>query len=327
MNRQQSKGKRHAAPKAQQESALNQLLIDACYARKLPLIKQALRNGADPRHFEIEAVSGDPAEDLIWTPITAAMIGEYEQGSSQQSRRKTIAVIETMMRAGADLDVGVTSILNLVGDIGGESDILPMLLKAGLVVNEEHAYEAALSPLAAGNVQALVTLAQQGIDLNAYNRNGYTALHSCVMGGELGDELQFEAGSLPKMQYLIDFLEQAKAAGVDLNMPTHDRMTTLQLAMFSENMDLAAALVHCGAEVNVPIETAFEAKNQMYYSPLALAARAGEPELMTLMLSHGANYESLVYVPSRLVGARAQVMVRTLRHAALSHKTLQRNQH
>lgn len=323
--RRQSVKNRGAARHSQQRE-LNEMLLDACYARKLPLIQEALREGADLSHFEVQKL--DAHSQLIWTPVTAAMIGEFDAGPARRSRDKTIAVLKALTKAGAALDIGVTSIVNLVGDIAGETDILPLLIEAGLVIDENNAYETVLTPLSAGDVNALTALVQKGIDLNARNSTGYTALHTCIMADELGEPGDEEApGSLPHVQYLVNLLEHCASLGMDLNARTREGLSGLQMAMFADNADVAGALVLAGASPNPMADPRYDARHQHFHAPIVLAARAGEVELMRLMLAHGADYSPFITLPARLAAPATRPLSRWLRAAALNEASLSSRTH
>ncbi|HEX7236532.1 MAG TPA: ankyrin repeat domain-containing protein, partial [Gammaproteobacteria bacterium] len=138
---------------------------------------------------------------------------------------------------------------------------------------------------------------QQGIDVNAAQGDGTTALHwaayqlDAALVGELLShgakaDTQNQYGASPLGEAVkggnADIVEMLLAAGANVEAPNADGETALMLAARTGNAAVARKLIEAGADVN-----AVEAWRAQ--TPLMWAAEGAFPEVVDLLIAHGAD--------------------------------------
>ncbi len=115
-----------------------------------------------------------------------------------------------------------------------------------------------------GDAVAVKALLKQGVDVNAAQGDGMTALHWAATNGD------------------VAITQMLLAAGANVRATTRLGGTTpLHLATQSGQAQVAAALIAAGAEPNLATATGA--------TPLMLAARSGSPETVTRLVEVGAD--------------------------------------
>jgi ankyrin repeat protein len=138
---------------------------------------------------------------------------------------------------------------------------------------------------------------QDGIDVNAAQGDGTTALHWAAYqldAGLVGELLSHGAkadtqnryGASPLSEAVkganADIVEMLLAAGANVEAPNADGETALMLAAKTGSAEVAKRLIDAGADVN-----ALEAWRDQ--TPLMWAAEAASPEMVDLLIAHGAD--------------------------------------
>jgi uncharacterized protein len=138
---------------------------------------------------------------------------------------------------------------------------------------------------------------QEGVDINAAQGDGTTALHWAAYqldAGLVGELLSHGAkadtqnrfGASPLGEAVKggnpDIVEMLLAAGANVEAPNADGETALMLAARTGNVAVASKLIAAGADVN-----AQEAWRQQ--TPLMWAAEGGFPGMVDLLIEHGAD--------------------------------------
>ncbi|CAO3674821.1 unnamed protein product [Umbelopsis ramanniana] len=118
-----------------------------------------------------------------------------------------------------------------------------------------------------GNCELAGILLRQGVDVNAKDRDGHTALHYCS-----------RHDSLELANLLIDF-------GIDIDATTFwHRSTALHLAIECGNLKLISLLVRHGVDVN--------ARDEVEETGLHMAAKKNLTAECALLIEYGANINS-----------------------------------
>ncbi|HEU4431901.1 MAG TPA: ankyrin repeat domain-containing protein [Pyrinomonadaceae bacterium] len=98
---------------------------------------------------------------------------------------------------------------------------------------------------------------------------------------ESGVELDvFEAAATGRTERLLELIENDPSLA---NAYSSDGFTPLGFAVFFAQLEIAAALLNAGADVNLP------SRESMKVTPLASAAAAKQTEIARLLIEHGAN--------------------------------------
>ena len=161
-----------------------------------------------------------------------------------------------------------------------------------------------------GDAHALSAMLEQGAD-PLVERQGLTALHVVASRGYLDAvRLLVDAGvdvnigpdeadarvadaaghGNPQLLAMMTGLEPSP----DVVARATSLRTPLNLAVENGHEDVAALLIHAGADVNAGGE---------WYSPLYSAILSGDRELVELLLEHGANVNAAVRIHDRSVFA------------------------
>ena len=138
---------------------------------------------------------------------------------------------------------------------------------------------------------------QEGVDINAAQGDGTTALHWAAYrldAGLVGELLSHGAkadtqnrfGASPLGEAVkggnADIVEMLLAAGANVEAPNADGETALMLAARTGNVAVASKLIAAGADVNS--EEAWREQ-----TPLMWAAEGGFPAMVDLLIEHGAD--------------------------------------
>jgi ankyrin repeat protein len=115
-----------------------------------------------------------------------------------------------------------------------------------------------------GNKDALRSLLQRKVDVNAPQVDGTTALHWAVRA----DDLQ-----------TADLLIRA---GAKVSAANREGATPMQLAALNGNAAMIEKLIKAGADPNTPL-------SKFEDTALMIASRTGKPDAVKMLLDHGAN--------------------------------------
>ena len=167
---------------------------------------------------------------------------------------------------------------------------------------------------AAWNLPVLIiSLLNQGADVNAQDNDGRTPLHtavSTIFGGREREAIEVllnqEADANTKNKdgdaplhtvCLLNFYEMAEVLlkhGADVNVKDNDSNTPLHRAVWSNALETAEVLLKHGAHSN--------AKNKDGKTPLHAVALYNAHEIAGVLLKHGANVNVKINVKNKLYG-------------------------
>ena len=116
------------------------------------------------------------------------------------------------------------------------------------------------------DTQAVVSLLDQGVDVNGAQADGATALHWAAHWDDVG------------------IARRLLRAGADVNAANDHGVTPLALGCENGSASLVEALLDAGADANAAERTGETA--------LMTAARTGNPDVVTLLLAHGADVDA-----------------------------------
>jgi ankyrin repeat protein len=123
--------------------------------------------------------------------------------------------------------------------------------------------------LAAAHPEILAFLAAHGADLHARDNSGDTPLHKAALGAS---------------REAVDWLAEQK---VPLDVRNTWGMTPLTWAAFGGDAEVCAQLIRLGASTNPPA-------NENGVTLLAMAAMCAKPEVVELLLQHGADPKPMI---------------------------------
>jgi ankyrin repeat protein len=168
--------------------------------------------------------------------------------------------------------------------IGGSAAIAGSLLSAGADINAPNAQQntALIESVINGNDEVSILLIEKGADIRRRNFSGSTALHAAA----LRDRIKV-AGLLIEKGIEVDGRD---AAGfTPLNV----------LARVTNNVDMARLLIAKGADVN--------AKDNRNTTPLNNAGIYGHPDIINLLLDHGADFDAAGELAGRMIDRAAEL--------------------
>lgn len=123
--------------------------------------------------------------------------------------------------------------------------------------NVEYSPEALRNRAAVGDLTAVQLLLEAGIDFNAKDQRGGSALRYAVTGGHL------------------EIVSALLEAGADVNVEDNDGYTPLRYAAYNNQPKIAAALLEKGADVN--------GGSADGWTPEAVAIGRGHPAVVRLL--------------------------------------------
>jgi ankyrin repeat protein len=118
-----------------------------------------------------------------------------------------------------------------------------------------------------GESEKVRDLLKSGVDVNAKNETGYTALMFAAMLGH------------------AEVVDSLIEAGADVNAENEQQATALMSAVVGGNTEIVKALIHAGSDVNVASESGDTA--------LTLAAKTGDgAEIVEVLRDAGAGVDN-----------------------------------
>ncbi|MBD2616035.1 ankyrin repeat domain-containing protein [Nostoc punctiforme FACHB-252] len=198
-------------------------------------------------------------------------------------------LVQTLVETGADVNVQTESgsFALLYAATGGWQEVFDYLapltnselrpyaeeeLPKGLLQRQRlnnHAVSAFVNAANCGNLQAVSEGIAKGIDINAINYNGYTALHRACWAGERSIvTVLLEAGAnlnlhpddnqgypplmlaLDNPPFKTDIFQMLIDAGADVNCRSYDDITALMMAVDCGNLEAVQLLLKAGADIN-----------------------------------------------------------------------------
>ncbi|CAB1102221.1 unnamed protein product [Ectocarpus sp. CCAP 1310/34] len=202
-------------------------------------------------------------------------------------------VLSLLLRDGAEVDVldsrGRTSI-HLSAESGSLSAVQALLAAGGdpsLRYGKDEALSAlGLAASSGGYVEVMQALIRHGVDVNAHDSNGCTALHSAAMGDKVGAiDTLIEAGANINVQ-------RGKYDDARSTPPLHmasekgyERYSALRLATCSGHIATVKSLLAAGA--NVDLRPAALCK-----SAFDSACLGGHADVVTTLIQHGAKVDA-----------------------------------
>jgi len=249
---------------------LTKLLHEAAWDGKINEVKSLISKGADVSvdcpmalHYATERGHKEIAELLIAkgadVNVKTLAFGDTPLHSAVRAGHKDI--VKLLIAKGADINVknneGQTSVDIALSQ--RRNEVVRLLIAKGADVSLHVAVR--FGALA----KKVNVLLQEGVDINAKDESGQTALHYAVRGDH---------------KELTEFLI---AKGADVNAKDKGGNTPLNRATWRGNKDIIRILVTKGADVNFASEGR--------YPPLHYAVWNKDVELAKLLVNHGAKFD------------------------------------
>jgi uncharacterized protein len=265
------------------------------------MVEILLRAGANP---EASLLSG---ETLVMTAARsgdASVVRQLLAAGADPNPAVTREQTALMWAAGQGHSAVVEALLEYGADVDARTLIRTQYVKTEKPQDSPPAYKVWVdqggnSPLMfaarAGDLRSAQSLVNAGSDVNALSAFGTSPAIMAVHGGNA--EL---------LKLLLD-----SGANADSAASGH---TALHAAVLRGNIEAVRVLLNHGVSVDAVLESATPARRQStdYHfhvalvgaTPLWLAARYGEPQMMELLLEHGANAQIInnVSYPSQRLG-------------------------
>ena len=229
------------------------------------------------------------AQSLVDEVVAAIRNGNTE-------RAITLAKTHTLQAYGRSTYSGLLALMVRCGPTALFDYVHVQLSRDPALAQERYADRTLLhDAAAAGSLPTVELLLRLGADPDSRDGGGHTPLYC------LGNECAVEGGGLVA-RVLV---------GAGGEVDAHDgvkRCTPLHMAARRGNVEVAAALLDCGANI--------EARDTSGDTPLRRAVNCGKPEVASLLIARGADVQSR---GSRglttLMAARTTAMKQCLQHA------------
>jgi len=203
------------------------------------------------------------------------------------------AVAQLLISKGANINArnatGATPMDIAIGR--NHREIVELLVASGAEVNIQVAAYI-------GDLDKVKGFVEDGISVNAKSENGFTPLHTAVLGNQKdvieflianGADVNTKGGLGYTPLYTAiwnknkDMAEFLIAKGADVNAKSKSSFTPLYEALWNEDKDMVRLLVDKGADVNYALDND--------YPPLAYAIWNDDKEMAELFVAHGAKLE------------------------------------
>jgi ankyrin repeat protein len=272
-------------------------------------------NGLTPLHRAVQAGHEDVARMLI--KLGAELMAQDGSGATpmhQAAAHGHSTIVRLLLNAGASpntLNQNRQSVMR-IAVAAGQLEVMQLLISSRVDVNEKRDGNTLLH-LAASNHDnaAVLKLIEMGIDLEAKNTSGFTALHlACRSGGR---------SPAATVKLLVEH-------GADIEARSNEQDTPLHLA--SHNQSLATA------EVLLTHHANFRAINKWNHTPLYLAkfgewysvgvAEESQAPMISLLERYCATLAEPNETPRQQITSRSSI---PLHWAAKSNKILLVRQH
>ncbi|XP_046974007.1 ankyrin-2-like isoform X3 [Vanessa cardui] len=129
--------------------------------------------------------------------------------------------------------------------------------------NQADASTAFLRAARAGQIEKIISLLEQGVDINVSNANGLNAIHLASKDGH------------------VDVVRELLERGAAIDAATKKGNTALHIASLAGQEAVVKLLVQNGAQVNI--------QSQNGFTPLYMAAQENHDGVVKFLLSNGAN--------------------------------------
>jgi ankyrin len=255
------------------------------------------KDGKTPLHFADKIGNLDAISVLLSHDANiAAVTGMGETMLHLAANSGNIEALKFLLQHGADVKAK-TSDGDSALDLAADLSTIRFLYECGATAEPRNGRKTLLHfAVEAGDLDAINTFLQDGVDVNSTAPDGYTALHLAALSGGietidvllLADAKQeavtktgmtaLHLAVTAKSHTAINVLLTKKA---DVNAKTTDGDTALHLAVESGSIEAVDNLLQHGADVN--------AKTPDGYTPLHLAVMSGDIETLNALLQQDAG--------------------------------------
>ncbi len=247
-----------------EKKSLNKQLVKACENFTYTKVRRLIKKGADPNTI----IDDEGRSALNWMAWYCA--------------NKTV---KFMTEAGADLTqrenkYGNTPLLSACASGGKET--VEILLEAGSDINETANDKANGLMYAVNNnfIQMVKFLKEKGINMNAQNDKGQTALIYAISREEEMFSSRREEERKEQLNLILELLKY----GADINLQDSFGNTALTHAVYRGNLDTTKLLLENGADINAPKKSIL-----MTADEIPDMDDADEEEIIALLKSYDAK--------------------------------------
>ena len=198
--------------------------------------------------------------------------------------------VKLMLKAGADIGKRTTEDGDnafLLSCATGDPKTAKILLEAGCNINEvsNKKSNGLMYTALNGNIDMIEFLVKNGIDINAQNEKGQTALYFAI-----SKEVSMFTTTIQKEQIFenqLDTIKELLKHGADINIKDKFGNTPLTHAVYRGNIDITKLLLENGADINAPIKNILLTVNDIPHM-----VSVDKDEMIALLNSHGAELKS-----------------------------------
>ena len=226
-------------------------LMKASRRGHIDAISVLLHAGVDPNIVDCNgntllhyAVDGECSKEVLQAIVESGIDVNATNKNGvtplmKASRRGNIDAISVLLHAGADpniIDGNGNTLLHYAVYVYCRKEVLQEIVESGVDVNatNRNGITALMKASRRGHIDAISVLLHAGVDPNIVDCNGNTLLHYAVYGD----------CSMEVLQAIVE-------SGVDVNATNRDKITVLMVASTHRNRDAIFVLLHAGVDPNI----------------------------------------------------------------------------
>jgi hypothetical protein len=234
----------------------------------------------------------------IQTAIASVLLGEFLENISNPleqkiNRKKTFEILEVLFDAGVNPNQGNTTTLNIISNLGDGKEVLVFLSSRGMAIENDQEFTDVMESIVNGNIEKLKELHAMGLDMNKKSMDGNIPIYEALyLKAPLPVRILAVSGEARSRQW-AEYLSLLKNLGIDIFCKDKFGMNLLQMALGTDQADLALGLVYTGHNIN-------ECCNEIDL-PICIAAIQCDLDTVKRLINAGADYYKLKDIPRRLL--------------------------